>query len=668
MSPRGVGGLEGKKLKFLRTFVAASVYAACGSVYAQNLATLEPVVVSASKVSEPQGQATVLVEVINRQQIESSGAVNVTELLDQVSGGLLTRQYGRLGVDAAFDLGYLGGASAQRTLVLIDGARTNDIDDSTVHWSQLPIDAIEQVEIRKAGGGVLFGDRALGGVVNIITKREQDSGNAHVTVGSFGTRVVGLHKAARFNETSWRVSAQQAETDGYREGGKQELQSGQFGISQATQLGLFDVAIRASKEDVDRPAAISLSTFEENPRVASLTSPGYFYAARRNGRAIDLTWRMDHGNAEETLSRITRDTSESRATYLSPTFIGEPIIYENERDTLEIRRSDRVLSGRLISGLEYVDARSSSNRSERARVEQVSSSVYASAEFPIEMSTVNTGVRRQFIENRFLNTSTSAAEIAKQSLTSWSLGGITPVFSGQLRANIQSSFAFPTADQLYTYSARWQDSFAPLDIFPGVKAMRSNEMQIAYAQRLSSSGFQAGVRHILIKDEIGERLNCQGIDISCNTNLYDTRRSIFFFAAQGRLTRDFSWSLNADRIESEITSGAFVGSEVPMVPGMVAKAALSFSRGQNLYRLMANYRSDMIQSGDNANTKFRIPARLTMDAGYTFSWQSQRRELSLWVRNLTDRQYFDFAAWDGYSSGVSPADGRSIDLRFKQSF
>ena len=85
--------------------LALAVSATFGYAQAQSVQTLDPVVVTASKFEEPQGQTTAIVDVIDRQQIEASGAANITEVLDQVSGGLLTRQYGRRGADASFDLG-----------------------------------------------------------------------------------------------------------------------------------------------------------------------------------------------------------------------------------------------------------------------------------------------------------------------------------------------------------------------------------------------------------------------------------------------------------------------------------------------------------------------------------------------------------------------------------
>ena len=101
-----------------------------------------------------------------------------------------------------------------------------------------------------------------------------------------------------------------------------------------------------------------------------------------------------------------------------------------------------------------------------------------------------------------------------------------------------------------------------------------------------------------------------------------------------------------------------------MVPDLVAKGSLSWKRDQSLYRVVANHRGQMVQSGDDANTYFRIPARLTLDAGYSYAWSTQRREISLWVRNITNKQYFDFASFES----VAPADGRSVELRVKQDF
>jgi iron complex outermembrane recepter protein len=620
--------------------------AAVGCAHAQSTQTLDPVVVTASKIEEPQGQATAIVDVIDRQQIEQSGAANISELLDQVSGGLLTRQYGRLGADASFDLGYLGGAAVQRTLVLVDGVRMNDIDDSTIRWGQVPLDAIERIEVRKAGGGVLFGDRAMGGVVNIITKRTPESNAAAVTLGSFGMRVLGVQISRQIQATSLQIAAQQAKTDGYRADSEQDLRSLNLRLSQQTQLGQFGLQIRSAYENILQPYSIPLATFQANPKAASTTSPT---RSKRRGTNTDLVWQKDLSADWSTTVRWSREQSNSQANYL----------YQNDRDSLDWTSVLRAFGGRLVTGVEWFDAESASNRSQRASVTQTSTAAYVNLEKPIAASLLNIGLRHQRMQNNFYNSVGSAAEKSTKGLTGWSMGGLSPLAWGELRYSLQSSFAFPTADQLYTFDS----SFNPKDIYPGVEPMRSNEAQVSLDKKISAATLRAGIRYIRINDEIGFKSDCSGTD-DCNDNLYDTSRAIIFLEGRGRLSHRIQWQTSVDRVESEIRSGSNTGKQVPMVPTLVAKGSLSWKRDQSLYRVVANHRGQMVQSGDDANTYFRIPARLTLDAGYSYAWSTQRREISLWVRNITNKQYFDFASFES----VAPADGRSVELRVKQDF
>jgi iron complex outermembrane recepter protein len=175
--------------KTLRTQVfvpALSVLsmAVATAVQAQTV-ELEPVVVTAARFPQSLSEASVIVDVISRQTIEQSGASNITEFLDSVSGMTVSRLYGRAGVDASVDIGYLGEAGSQNVLILIDGQRINSIDSARSQFAQLPLSSIRQIEIRKANGGVLFGDRAQGGVINIIT-RTDGAKAVELGFGSFG--------------------------------------------------------------------------------------------------------------------------------------------------------------------------------------------------------------------------------------------------------------------------------------------------------------------------------------------------------------------------------------------------------------------------------------------------------------------------------------------------
>ena len=322
--------------------------------------------------------------------------------------------------------------------------------------------------------------------------------------------------------------------------------------------------------------------------------------------------------------------------------------------------SKKVSTTRVLAGLELFDASVESTRTNLLRVEQRSKALYISSETPVRASLLNLGIRQQTMTNTFTRTNASGAQGSNETLRSWSIGGLTPLAETTFRYSIQSSFAFPTTDQLFTFD---RNTFAPADINPGIKAMKSDEAQIALSRSFDQTKVEAGSRFLKIKDEIGFKSTCS-VGFDCNTNLFDTRRLIAFAKISGVLSSSMSWAVSADRIQSEIESGTNSGKRVPMVPDLVAKGSLSWKRDQSLYRVVANRRGQMVQSGDDANTYFRIPARLTLDAGYSYAWSTQRREISLWVRNLTDKQYFDFASF----GSVAPADGRSVELRVKQDF
>ena len=74
-------------------------------------------------------------------------------------------------------------------MILIDGQRMNPLDMSGIDWSIIPLASIERIEIMRGAGSVLYGDRATGGVINIVTdKSARTAASASVGVGSFNSR------------------------------------------------------------------------------------------------------------------------------------------------------------------------------------------------------------------------------------------------------------------------------------------------------------------------------------------------------------------------------------------------------------------------------------------------------------------------------------------------
>lgn len=135
------------------------------------------VVVSATKTPVPIGQVTSAVEVISGDELERKKIKTVIEAL-RLAEGVFASSSGGPGTNASVKM---RGAFARHTMVLIDGAIVNSPTDGIFDFSSLMTDNIERIEILRGAQSMLYGSDALGGVINIITKK----GSGRTKVGAF---------------------------------------------------------------------------------------------------------------------------------------------------------------------------------------------------------------------------------------------------------------------------------------------------------------------------------------------------------------------------------------------------------------------------------------------------------------------------------------------------
>jgi len=140
----------------------------------QDVEEIEEIVVTGSRGPRRLGEAPVSVEVIDRAKIEASGSQDVADLLEQHRGVDVQRSV--LGASVR-----LRGLEAEHTLILVDGQRVVGAKDGTIDMSRFSADSIERIEIVKGASSALYGSDALGGVINIITRRSKALAQASIT-------------------------------------------------------------------------------------------------------------------------------------------------------------------------------------------------------------------------------------------------------------------------------------------------------------------------------------------------------------------------------------------------------------------------------------------------------------------------------------------------------
>ena len=137
------------------------------AVAAQAQTAPETLLVTATRTAQTADQALASVTVIERAEIERKQARNVTELLEQAPGVVLTNNGGR-GKPTSISL---RGTTSKQVLVLIDGIKAGSATLGSMAFEHLAVDQIERIEVVRGPRSSLYGSEAIGGVIHIFTRR-----------------------------------------------------------------------------------------------------------------------------------------------------------------------------------------------------------------------------------------------------------------------------------------------------------------------------------------------------------------------------------------------------------------------------------------------------------------------------------------------------------------
>lgn len=192
-------------------FLVPAALLAGAAATAAFAATLETIVVTATRVSQTVENTLASVTVIDRKQIERSQARTIDELLAGVEGIALSRAGGVGQVTSVF----MRGGESDHVLWLIDGVRIGSVTTGIPALQDLPLDTIERIEIVRGARSSLYGPDAMGGVIQIFTRRGPEATpSLRLTVGSHGTRQASA-SAGLANDRSWvDLQLTHLETDG----------------------------------------------------------------------------------------------------------------------------------------------------------------------------------------------------------------------------------------------------------------------------------------------------------------------------------------------------------------------------------------------------------------------------------------------------------------------
>ncbi len=172
-----------------------------------------PIVVTATRVAQTADETLSSVTVITRAEIERSQAASLGELL-QAQAGINVATQGGAGKLTAL---YLRGTNPGHVTVLVDGIRMGSVTSGTVAWEFLPLEQIERIEIARGPNSALYGSEAIGGVIQIFTRRGTGAPRwgASIEAGRYNTHKVSADASAGQDNSWYSVRLAHEDTAGF---------------------------------------------------------------------------------------------------------------------------------------------------------------------------------------------------------------------------------------------------------------------------------------------------------------------------------------------------------------------------------------------------------------------------------------------------------------------
>ncbi|HEX8073132.1 MAG TPA: TonB-dependent receptor [Pyrinomonadaceae bacterium] len=179
----------------------------------------EQVTVTAARVETRLGETAARVAVLGRAELAATAAATLDDALRQVAGFQLFRRAGSRTANPTtqgVSLRGVGASGASRAVVLADGVPINDPFGGWVYWGRVPRAGVRQVEVLRGGASALYGGGALGGVVNVVTRRPEEGAlELELAYGNQRTADAALYAGGARGRWAASVAAESFSTRGY---------------------------------------------------------------------------------------------------------------------------------------------------------------------------------------------------------------------------------------------------------------------------------------------------------------------------------------------------------------------------------------------------------------------------------------------------------------------
>jgi iron complex outermembrane receptor protein len=672
MTPRPFQRRIASYLFFILVPACMSTPRVWGAASSEEIHTLDPVVVTATRSQEEVSRIPASVTIMTQEEISQSNATHAGDLIKEVEGIWVANTSGSTPSGILIDArGFNnGGGNGGRMLVLIDGRRANLVDTSSPDWADIPIESIDRIEVVRGSNSALYGDNAVAGVINIITKQGAGTpgGSLSLERGSYDFWKRKGTLSGSEGRLSYFIYGGYESAEGYRENSDYHA---------SNYVGNFGYQINPS-------STIHLRTgYLSNKRLlpGSLTEADIAAVGRRGSvtpgdRAATHQFRFDlgfdtHIDQAQWVELTVGQTLRGQGSMSTTPGVGTFELDDDSRSTAltgkyRVTRSVAGRKSQLILGVdllkENVQSKSFSNfpdpsfpfiQRQMSDYERRLMGVYANEEIAIHPVWLLTVAGRmdwsEFTSSQAVNDLVSETQSNSPSndrsfrVFSPKVGLtylVTPAAS--LFASSSRSFRFPNRDELTGF----------FGLTPELDPERATVYEVG-------SNFQAGRQfegHLsLFRMNVKNEILFVPPPIGAptfgkNENVPEVQHEGVEASGAVRLAEAVRLRGGYTFTRTEIKEGPFAGSALPITPKHVGSAGVDFGRGRGwIFSLNGRFVGRRILANDLENTREKLPGYAIFDTRLVHS--TDMFELFFGINNLLNKEYEEFGSIGGFPFG-----------------
>ncbi|UCC57040.1 MAG: TonB-dependent receptor [Gammaproteobacteria bacterium] len=637
----------------------------------------DSILVTATRLDTDRVKARGNVTVITAADIRKSTARTLPELLGRETGVLTRSLYGNNATRATVDIRGFGATATQNTLILLDGRRLNDVDLSAVDYSAIPLESIERIEILRNSGSVLYGDGAVGGAINIITRQPGKAGTtayAKAGAGNLETRTADARISHTDGTLSMFLGAHGIRSDGYRDNNDLRQRTLQSDLRYTGRNNEAFVKLYWDDQDLDLPGVrrvdpnTGLDELQDDRKGTG--TPNDYADQRGYGITTGMTRYLDDGS--EVVVDFGFRKKNQKAFFDDYLFAGAFANYlDSDLKTwsatprMVIPHTLAGISMQTITGIDYYHSQYDSDRAlnpdtrndpvHRLDITQKTSSAYLDTTLsPAESLHFNLGARLERVKIKAeddVDTTAPgggfASEAPDYDQTDWiymlEAGAeqqVRPHTAVYLKATRSARVA--TVDELFEI-----DPVTFLQVFSQLDPQTAKGVDTGMRYDTDRLSGQANVYYMWLEDEIHFDPNT-----FANINLDPTKR--YGVEVNGRISVLEQLDLQASytHMRAEFRDGPFDGNDIPLVPRNTASASATWRWTPDTELTAAvNFVGERYFDNDQTNDfGKKIPSYETIDLQASHRYRGFR--VTAKVNNLLDKKYYDYGVRSTFTPGV----------------